>query len=58
MKNKKIDPYKRASIKILDLTQDQIIDINDQIRTDLNQLMTKKMMLEQINKKFNISINK
>ena len=35
MKNKK-DPYKKSRIKILNLTQQQIVDINDYIRTDLN----------------------
>ena len=53
----KIDPQKQERIKVLDLNQNQIININDYIRLSLNKAMTKEMVLNKINERFNLNIN-
>ena len=56
MKKGKKDPYKKCSIKVLGLSQEIIVQINDYIRTDLNQQMKTYMIIAEINRKFNINL--
>ena len=56
MKKGQKDPYKKSSIKVLGLSQEIIVQINDYIRADLNQQMTTNMMIAEINRKFNINL--
>ena len=58
MLNGKMDPYSKKSIKILNLSQEQVVDINDYIRTDLNKQMSMEMILNKINTHFNVNLNK